>query len=84
MRNSPSGPAFPEDPSGFDSRDCEIIIIDGPGDTTVRPPPPHLLPILLAERERLRRWQKLRDQSPPSDRPRDESGHENPDQGERL
>jgi hypothetical protein len=82
MNTSHSDTAFPEEPSGFDSQDCEIIVIDGPGDTTVRPPSPHLLPFLLAERERLLRWQKPVDQSPPPDRPPDESGHENPNQGE--
>jgi hypothetical protein len=55
----------PEEPSGFDSQDCEIVIIDGPGDTAVRPPLPHLLPFLVAERERLLRWQKPTGQSQP-------------------
>lgn len=42
--------------SGFDSRDCLIIIDDGPGDTTIRPCPPEHLPFLLAEREKLIRY----------------------------
>jgi hypothetical protein len=84
MITSHSDSDFPEEPSGFDSQDSEIIIIDGPGDTTVRPQSPHLLPFLLAERERLLRWQKLMDQSPPTDRPPNESGHNNPGQSERL
>ena len=57
-----SDATFPEDPTGFDSQDSEILIIDGPGDTTVRPPPQHLLPFLQAERERLLHWQKRLDQ----------------------
>ncbi len=64
-----SDAAVPEEPQGFDSRDSEILIIDGPGDTTVRPPPQHLLPVLLAERERLTRLQELLKQSSTSERP---------------
>jgi len=72
MSASHSDSAFPEEPQGFDSRDSEILIIDGPGDTTVRPSPPHLLPFLLAERERLLRWQKQMDQPHSSDKTTDE------------
>jgi len=63
MSGSDSDPAFHEGHLGFDSLDSEILIIDGPGDTTVRPPPPHLLPFLVAQRERLLRRQKGTDQS---------------------
>jgi hypothetical protein len=41
--------------SGFDSRETEIIIIDGPGDRTVRPCPPELLPIMQALKEKRER-----------------------------
>jgi hypothetical protein len=40
------------EPSGFDSSDCVNIIIDGFGDTTVRPMRPELRALILAERER--------------------------------
>ena len=49
---------FSPEPSGFESRNCVDIWIDGPGDTTVRPCPPELLPLCMAERERIARWQK--------------------------
>lgn len=42
--------------SPFDSLDTEIVIIDGPWDTTVRPCRPSLRPLLEAEREKIRRW----------------------------
>jgi hypothetical protein len=42
--------------AGFDSRDCIDIIIDVPGDSTVRPIRPALLPYTLAERKKLARW----------------------------
>jgi hypothetical protein len=43
---------------GFNSRDSEIIISDGPGDTTVRPARSQLLRLALAERQRLARLQE--------------------------
>ena len=58
MSSSPTDNVFPGDDSGFDSRDCLIIYDDGPGDTTVRPCRPELLPYLLAEREKIARWEK--------------------------
>ena len=62
MNTPHSDSSVPEEPLGFDSRDSEILIIDGPGDTTIRPPSQHLLPFLLAERERLTRLQELMQQ----------------------
>jgi hypothetical protein len=59
------------EPTGFHSRDCEIVYSDGPGDTTVRPPRPLLLKLGLAERERLARLRAALDQPPPSDKPPD-------------
>jgi hypothetical protein len=53
---------FHGEPSGFDSSDREIVIVDGPGDTTVRPCRPERLAFLMAEREKLRRWQALREE----------------------
>jgi len=47
------------EPSGFESRDVQDIWIDGPGDTSIRPCPPELLPFLLAQREKIARWQNL-------------------------
>jgi hypothetical protein len=41
---------------GFDSRDCVILIVDGPGDNTVRPPSPEFLKWAEAERERLAKY----------------------------
>jgi len=46
-------PADRSNAGGFDSRDCQIIIDDGPGDSTVRPPSPEYLKWKMAERERL-------------------------------
>lgn len=72
---------FSKEPPGFDSQDSEILIIDGPGDTTVRPPPQHLLPFLLAERERLTRLQELMNQSLSPDKPPTGSGRNSSNQG---
>jgi hypothetical protein len=47
--------AFDEESRRFDSRDSAIVILDGPGDTTMRQTSQHLLPFLIAERERLLR-----------------------------
>jgi hypothetical protein len=66
---------FPEESSGFDSRDSAILIIDGPGDTTVRPAPASLLPFLLAQREKLARLQELKNQSPPPEQLPNEQEH---------
>jgi hypothetical protein len=43
--------------NGSDSErpDAEIIIIDEPGDSTVRPCPPELLPIMLALKQKRER-----------------------------
>jgi hypothetical protein len=57
--------SFTDGSSGFDSRDCVNLIIDKPGDTTMRPIPPHLLKIVLAERERIAKLrEKMRKQQP--------------------
>jgi hypothetical protein len=72
MSDSSPESITPDDWSGFDSRDCVIIFSDGPGDTTVRPCRPELLPYLLAERERLARWGEQIQRKPPSDEPADE------------
>ena len=52
MNPSPSGD-IRDNAEGFGSLDCDILIVDGPGDTTVRPLRPVLLKAALAERERL-------------------------------
>ena len=57
--SSPSDePVSHGSPSGFDSWDCVNLVIDTPGDTTVRPLRPELVPLALAERERIARWQE--------------------------
>jgi hypothetical protein len=66
MTHPHSEAAFPGEFAGFDSQDSEILLIDGPGDTTVRPPSEYLLPILLAEREKLARLQDLKNRPPAS------------------
>ncbi len=77
MNTSDYDSDFPKGTSGFDSQDCVIIYNDEPGDTTIRPSRPSLLPFLLAEREKLARWGgKLHPDQPPSaekptDRPED-------------
>ena len=53
MNTSIPEPTFPNDTAGFDSRDCVILVVDGPGDNTVRPPSPAFLKWATAERERL-------------------------------
>jgi hypothetical protein len=52
-------PAFHEEPLGFTSLDTEILIIDGPGDSSVRVPSPLLLKLAMAERARMEHWEKL-------------------------
>ncbi len=54
--------------SPFDSRDCVDLLFDGPGDNTVRPIPPHLLPFALAEREKIARWQQLSAEDKPGEK----------------
>jgi hypothetical protein len=65
--------------STFDSRDCVNLIIDGPGDTTVRPCRPELLPFLMAEREKLARWQaeneKEKAKPDAQEKPDEKNGH---------
>jgi hypothetical protein len=67
MTHPHSEAAFPEEFAGFNSQNSEILLMDGPGDTTVRPPSAYLLPILLAEREKLARLQQLKNQPPASE-----------------
>jgi len=58
-------------PSGFDSRDTEIIYSDGPSDTTVRQCRPELLKWAMAEREKLARWGDWKNQSSSTEQPTD-------------
>jgi hypothetical protein len=55
MSSTPS-PQFQGGGSGFDSIGSEIVIVDGPGDTTVRPARPVLRDFCMRERERLKKW----------------------------
>jgi hypothetical protein len=47
------------DGDGTDSRDCVDLFVDGPGDTTVRPMPPHLVRQLREKEERRARLMEL-------------------------
>ena len=58
MSSTPSSPRFEGGDSGFNSIGCEIVIFDGPGDTTIRPIPPALLEFNLREREKLKKWRE--------------------------
>jgi hypothetical protein len=71
MTTGSSDFAFQGEPGSSDSRDTEIIVIDGPGDTTVRPPRPLLRQMGLAERERLARFQAKMKQAPLPDKSSD-------------
>ena len=51
------------EPDGFDSLNSTVIIVDEPGDQTVRPCSPQLRPILEAMREKMRRYAELRKQA---------------------
>jgi len=64
--------AYESETSGFDSLDCVNVIVDGPGDTTVRPASGVLLQMALAERERMARWQALMNQQPPENPPQED------------
>ena len=58
--------AFHEDRAeGFFSLDAVNIFLDGPGDTTVRPPSPLLYKLGLAEREKLIRYGAMPPSPPP-------------------
>jgi len=63
MNTSNPDSASEGEPTGFDSRDTVIVICDGPGDNTIRPPRPLVLKLGLAERERLARYEELRKQA---------------------
>jgi hypothetical protein len=65
MSSTPSSPQFEDGGSGFDSHGCEIVIVDGPGDTTVRPARPVLRDFCLRERERLKKWLEQAGQEQP-------------------
>jgi hypothetical protein len=45
----------------FDSRDSVVVVIDGPGDTTIRPCRPHLRPFLEAIKRKLEQYGDRRD-----------------------
>jgi hypothetical protein len=69
MSTSPFHDSIEGEPSGFHSRDTEILIIDGPGDNTIRPARPLLRRLGKAEQERIARWQHLSQQPPDSGEP---------------
>jgi hypothetical protein len=78
MSSTPSSPQFQGGGSGFDSIGCEIVIFDGPGDTTVRPAPPVLRDFCLRERERLKKWlEQASQEQPPSSEQTDEGDAQN-------
>jgi len=64
--------SVPNDPSdraaySSDSRDCVDILIDGPGDRTVRPSTGELRKRAMAERELIARWETMDEPTPPDD-----------------
>jgi hypothetical protein len=59
MNDSSPDPVFQDSMTGFESRNCVNLIIDGPGDTTVRPCRPEHLAQLMAERDKIFRWRHL-------------------------
>jgi hypothetical protein len=54
--------------SPYDSPNCVNLIIDGPGDTTVRPVSPERRRQLMAERDKIARWQHMSKQPPDADK----------------
>jgi hypothetical protein len=52
-------PSFTE--STWASRDCIDVFYDGEGDKTIRPMDPDSINRVLAEREKLKRWQDSKD-----------------------
>jgi orotate phosphoribosyltransferase len=62
MNSSEPDPIPESEWEGFDSRDTEIIIFDGPGDTTVRPVSPARRKYLEAEREKIARYERERNE----------------------
>jgi hypothetical protein len=60
---NPDDLPFEDGPYGFDSLDAHMIYVDGPGDTTVRPPRPLLLKLGMALREHIVELEKLAKQS---------------------
>jgi len=47
-----------------DSFNCVDVVLAGPGDTTVRPCRPSLLPRMMAEREKVARWKSALKRQP--------------------
>jgi hypothetical protein len=76
-----SDSAFLDEPYGFDSRDSEVVVSDGPGNTTIRPLRPQLLQLALAERQRLARLQELMNQLPTAEEPSNGSPRPRSDRG---
>jgi hypothetical protein len=68
---------FPDDSSGFESRNCVDVLIIAEGDTTVRPCRPSLLKQAMAEREKIAKWQALLKQNSPPDQPKDDPNGSN-------
>jgi hypothetical protein len=64
-KNGPSGKPNPASTSW----ECVDIIIDGPGDRTIRPITGVELEIALREREKIARWEALYGHLPPEQRP---------------
>jgi hypothetical protein len=75
--NTPPDPVFQGQGPGSDSRDCINIIVDGPGDTTVRPMRPELVKLIMAERERMARFLEELEQEARKANPSDDSDSKN-------
>lgn len=80
MSDPVHGSVYHGESPGFDSRDVEVLISDGPGDTTVRPCRPLLRELALAECQRLADFEESATPPPTSDRPTDVSGAKNVEQ----
>jgi hypothetical protein len=59
MNEASSNSAPKGQPEGFYSLDCIPLIMDGPEDTTVRPPRPEYVKLVMERRERYARLMEL-------------------------
>jgi len=67
---------FPDHSSDSDSRDCIDVIVDAPGDNTVRLMDPNLKELILAERARRARLMEMMKQEQSEDKPANETDAE--------
>ncbi len=55
----PNSPQPSRDPGKSYSTNCIDLVLDGPGDNTVRPCRPSMLAFIQAERDKIARWAPL-------------------------